>query len=658
MVDDSLFELTAVGCVSRSLLLARPQRSADTVRSCGETQSGLDTPTQSSAPARPDLEETPTNGPTLVQGGQGLAQEHKDASAVARRTKSSHEPTAQQTDSHHLTHTALRTVPKSGQENRATRNSHSGGAQKTSALAKDQTSKGHRHSSQWSPAEAKVQSACERPSCGPAAPPRRPQASRVCAKCQAENRTKREARPKGKAGRHSGGLMGAILNFFVPGARGPPEASAAPHCRCGSLASAADEPSDAETDKTADKTSLDSGHFRASVDESAAREQRKGAGEPRRAILRQRRLKANGAAESRGEGASSKTGKGLPPSRVRDSIRVTNQRRMRNNSKSLGVQSSRKRQLEQLIAPGDSLAAAQHRAHEEVLLELAASGEKARRQQQQPSGAANSKSVKFGAPDRVMILSPPPPPTPQPGHFGGKLGRGHLHHSQSSPTLSAGQQLRGQRQQLIATNNLMTMPPPAPIIKRAGVPKSSSYSQTEPNKSLEQLFAHYELNKELVDQINEKLKLTETIESNLSALDADGGACGGAHDGDACVYGDLSGSDKEDAFDNNCYNFPQDNNDTNNNHHSSSSSENSNNNSNDYQRDAATDEPGRLEGQGQLESWAEQCQTKPMETANNGNHSDTDSPLLMSNHVHQNGPYLGPRINGKQMDSQQSAPSY
>lgn len=60
--------------------------------------------------------------------------------------------------------------------------------------------------------------------------------------------------------------------------------------------------------------------------------------------------------------------------------------------------------------------------------------------------------------------------------------------------------------------------PSAPIIKRP-IPKASSYSQTESNKSLLELLAKYDENSELILEINEKLKLTETIASPISALD-------------------------------------------------------------------------------------------------------------------------------------------
>lgn len=104
-------------------------------------------------------------------------------------------------------------------------------------------------------------------------------------------------------------------------------------------------------------------------------------------------------------------------------------------------------------------------------------------QQQSHQQMRQNKSVKFTTPDKVVILSP------------------SARHSSST-----------------------NLPPPAhlqpsaPIIK-GPVPKSSSYSQTESNKGLDELLARYDSNKELILEINEKLKLTETIDSNLSTLD-------------------------------------------------------------------------------------------------------------------------------------------
>lgn len=62
--------------------------------------------------------------------------------------------------------------------------------------------------------------------------------------------------------------------------------------------------------------------------------------------------------------------------------------------------------------------------------------------------------------------------------------------------------------------------PSAPIIKRS-VPKSSSYSQTESNKNLDEILARYEENTSLISEINERLKLTETIASPMSVLDVE-----------------------------------------------------------------------------------------------------------------------------------------
>lgn len=104
-------------------------------------------------------------------------------------------------------------------------------------------------------------------------------------------------------------------------------------------------------------------------------------------------------------------------------------------------------------------------------------------QQQQPRQA---KCVKFTTPDRVMIL----------------------------PSSSSNHKTSGTQANLPPAD----LQPPAPIIKRS-VPKSSSYSQTESNKNLYEMLARYEGNSNLISEINEKLKLTETIASPMSALD-------------------------------------------------------------------------------------------------------------------------------------------
>lgn len=97
-----------------------------------------------------------------------------------------------------------------------------------------------------------------------------------------------------------------------------------------------------------------------------------------------------------------------------------------------------------------------------------------------------AKCVKFTTPDRVMIL----------------------------PSLSSNHKTSGTQANLPPAD----LQPPAPIIKRS-VPKSSSYSQTESNKNLYEMLARYEGNSYLISEINEKLKLNETIASPMSALD-------------------------------------------------------------------------------------------------------------------------------------------
>lgn len=105
-------------------------------------------------------------------------------------------------------------------------------------------------------------------------------------------------------------------------------------------------------------------------------------------------------------------------------------------------------------------------------------------QQQQQQQQRQTKSVKFTMHDKVLIVPSGPGKRP-PGS--------------SNPPPAY-------------------LQPMAPIIKRS-VPKSTSFSQTESNRSLEELLAKYEVNNELIAELNERLKLTETIASPISILD-------------------------------------------------------------------------------------------------------------------------------------------
>lgn len=209
--------------------------------------------------------------------------------------------------------------------------------------------------------------------------------------------------------------------------------------------------------------------------------------------------------ESSTTGASSGIGTQI---KSRDSIKLTNQRKRRNNAVKLSTSyndfhdeptellldfsgqpiASGSSALSPLDKPaGCELRSSQSsnniRLREGSIINGSGSSDgslSANRVQQR-----QTKSVKFTTPDRVMIL-----PT--------------------SLNKSSG-----------CCSNL---PPPAdrqpsaPIIKRP-VPKASSYSQTESNKGLVELLAKYEGNTELIMEINEKLKLTETIASPISTLD-------------------------------------------------------------------------------------------------------------------------------------------
>ena len=229
--------------------------------------------------------------------------------------------------------------------------------------------------------------------------------------------------------------------------------------------------------------------------------------------------------------ASRRTGSGL---KSRDSIRITNQRKFRgaNDAKQVAGD-DRSRPDEPRLAPTNnhssstSLSAANRRAGHELLLDLsltsnylgrrATSGARSAHDNdgkteapRRPAGnfssaaaglhrsraasafvrrpldgpSARNKSVKFTTPDRVMIL---PTSAAAPLAAASHLPQAHLQ-------------------------------PAAPIIKLP-MPKSSSYSQTEPNKSLDELLARYEADGRLVEEISKRLRLTETIASGLSALD-------------------------------------------------------------------------------------------------------------------------------------------
>lgn len=209
--------------------------------------------------------------------------------------------------------------------------------------------------------------------------------------------------------------------------------------------------------------------------------------------------------------SGSKSGPGAHM-KTRDSIKLTNQRKRRNNAVRLSTsyndfQNEPTELLLDFSAQNTATASqqigAQHQkapaASSELRPSRSSNNIQLARDARSISGSGSSsgsllsnkpvqqrqtKSVKFTTPDRVMIL-----PT--------SLNKASGSCSNLPPA---------------------DLLPSAPIIKRP-VPKASSYSQTESNKGLLELLAKYEGNTELIMEINEKLKLTDTIASPISALD-------------------------------------------------------------------------------------------------------------------------------------------
>lgn len=176
--------------------------------------------------------------------------------------------------------------------------------------------------------------------------------------------------------------------------------------------------------------------------------------------------------------------------KLRDSIRVTNQRKQRTSSVNnviVGRQKADELLLDLSRSNGQAsrMIEAQDDNHADTNLShqvraRASSAGHSRRPPDQPT----TKSVKFTMPpDKVMSAN--------------------LRLSGGSASGLPGAHLQ----------------PSAPIIKQRQVPKSSSYCQTDSNKTLDEMLARYEGNTLLIDEIIDKLKLSETIASNLSTLD-------------------------------------------------------------------------------------------------------------------------------------------
>lgn len=563
MVDDSLFEITTAGCLSRSVFGPRTRHAAANQSSRTGRPSKANCSNQSDGDdeAEPENEgqRTPTNeGKTGVVGGATDAVQSREVMEGEREPMEEHEEqwpadipargarqprdysraskVAKQLETPHLFAAEQRRRTGGGSCGQWEQQSGSSGNKRVLGAASQATqaqprrrSKTHRASDRGAqtvaadeatqqnrlrPPRAESHLAnCSSSSSGQSSPPSNRQAADNCALCQqgqAQQLSKTTRQRKEKRGRRSrlAGAFGGLLNLFGGGAT-PATAQATMNGGAGGEREAA------QLDK------IRCPH-RWHHDESALI---RGAGEPvesltnggsgaqRSANLCHKRplLRSNGG------------GKSLPSSRVRDSIRVTNQRKMRNNSSqrtpsNKSMPKNERSVSSKLVDSGQKLGTNEDA---EVLLELACSLHRRPGVQQQQQSGASIKCVKFSTPDQVMILSPAPPPTPL-AHNGKPLSLRLLSHSSSTLSLAAKQRSQGQQQQQMAAANLTSTHAPAPIIKRStsgNVPKSSSYSQTEPNRGLDELLAHYETNMELVSQINEKLKLTETIASNLSALD-------------------------------------------------------------------------------------------------------------------------------------------
>lgn len=210
-----------------------------------------------------------------------------------------------------------------------------------------------------------------------------------------------------------------------------------------------------------------------------------------------RRAKLSGDYES-----SSKT----MPSKARDSIKITNQRKQRNNSNAdLSAPLATEMRISSTM---DNLALT--KANNELLLDFSRSRpiKSSQSNQQLPAGK-QTKSVKFTMPDKILPIS-----------------NGNVSGIAASSTTSF---LKGSMTNSPSSTSSHQFPlPPAPIIKKpqaqlrtaaVTIPKSSSYSQTDSDRRLDEMLAKYEKNNELINEINVKLRLTETIASPASALD-------------------------------------------------------------------------------------------------------------------------------------------
>lgn len=216
----------------------------------------------------------------------------------------------------------------------------------------------------------------------------------------------------------------------------------------------------------------------------------------------------------------------LPTKNVRDSIKLTNQRKLRSSSSSrpnskpaISVKSNElllnlSSSPSKATGAADKAIRASHSAYCMDTQQSPFSNEPSRNRASSHSACVvkPAKSVKFTTPDEVLIL--PSPAVNTSCFHQARANNQSNGHTFVPPVTSVNG--RGNSTHLSASADLQ---PVVPIIKRSSLPKSSSYSQTDSNKTLDELLAKYESNQDLVRAINEKLHLSETIASPLSAVD-------------------------------------------------------------------------------------------------------------------------------------------
>lgn len=186
---------------------------------------------------------------------------------------------------------------------------------------------------------------------------------------------------------------------------------------------------------------------------------------------------------------------------LRDSIKVTNQRRQKSQAKSKNLDVASRAQVESGKRLSRDSTGSTHSGARKVSKTTTDSS--LLRSSQQRTSSRPVKSVKFTIPD---LQSDQP-------------------NSKRSASSSA---LASQPQPFVSKKNqphLATEANPKGSVSSSsesarGSKKSTSSCQTDLDKNLEDLLARYDKNYELIAEINEKLKLNETIASPKSILDS------------------------------------------------------------------------------------------------------------------------------------------